>query len=70
MVNLVSVMNVDVVVLAGGLALAGARILDPVRRTLMERGATGVKESVRIVKAELGDDAGIMGAVRLLMEKT
>lgn len=69
-VNLVSVMNVDVVVLAGGLALAGARILDPARRTLMERGATGVKESVRIVKAELGDDAGIMGAVRLLREKT
>ncbi len=65
LVNLVSVLNVNRIALAGGLALAGDRILEPARRTYLERGATGVKEHVSIVLATLGDDAGILGAARL-----
>jgi len=64
LVNLVSVLNVDCVALAGGLALAGDRILEPARRTYLERGTVGVKEHVSILLATLGDDAGILGAAR------
>ncbi len=69
LVSLVNALNVNVVALAGGLALAGERILAPARRTFTERGQIGIKESVKIVPAELGDDAGILGAARLLREK-
>jgi glucokinase len=65
LVNLVSVLNINCIALAGGLALAEDRILEPTRRTYMARGTVGVKEQVSIVLATLGDDAGILGAARL-----
>ncbi len=65
LVSLVSVMNVEVVALSGGLSRAGERLFNPVRRIFQERGTVGVKERVRIVPAALGDDAGILGAARL-----
>jgi glucokinase len=66
--SIVSALNVEVIALAGGLARAGERIYEPARRTYAERGTLGVKEHVRIVAAELGDDAGILGAARLARE--
>lgn len=64
LVSLVNVLNVDRVALTGGLAQAGDWIFDPVMRTFWDRGTVGVKEHVQIVSAELGDDAGILGAAR------
>ena len=63
-----SALNVEVIALAGGLGGAGERIFAPARRTYAERGTVGVKEHVRIVAGELGDDAGILGAARLARE--
>lgn len=68
LVSLVNVLNVEVIALAGGLARAGEWILEPTRKTFLERGTVGVKEFVRIVPASLRDDAGILGAARLAME--
>ena len=65
LVSMVSLLNVEVVALCGGLAQAGERLFDPARRTFRDRGTVGVKEYVRIVPGELGDDAGILGAARL-----
>ncbi len=65
LVSLVSVTNVEVVALCGGLARAGEQLFEPVRRTFHERGTVGVKERVKIVAGMLGDDAGILGAARL-----
>ena len=64
LVSLVNVLNVDRVALTGGLAQAGDWIFEPMMRTFGDRGTVGVKEQVRIVSAELGDDAGILGAAR------
>ena len=69
LVSLVNVLNVEVIALAGGLAGAGERIFEPARKTFQERGTVGVKESVRIVPAALGADAGILGAARLAVER-
>ena len=65
-VTLVNVTNVEMVALAGGLAAAGDRIFEPTRRTFMDRGTIGVREHLRIVPAALGDDAGLLGAARLV----
>jgi glucokinase len=59
------VLNVEVVALCGGLAQAGDRLFEPVRRTYADLGTVGVKEHVQIVPGLLGDDAGILGAARL-----
>jgi glucokinase len=63
--SLASAMNVEVIALCGGLARAGDRLFEPVRRVYADRGTVGVKEYVRIVPGLLGDDAGILGAARL-----
>jgi len=68
LVSLVAVTNVEMVALGGGLSQAGKWIFEPTRETFLERGAVGVKEHVRIVPTELGDDAGILGAARLARE--
>jgi glucokinase len=68
LVSLVNVLNVDRIALAGGLAQAGDRIFEPAIRTFMDRGTVGVKEHVEIVAAELGDDAGLLGAARYVRE--
>ncbi len=64
LVSLVNVLNVDRVALTGGLAQAGDWIFEPAMRIFWDRGTVGVKEHVQIVSAELGDDAGILGAAR------
>ena len=68
LVSLVNVLNVDRIALAGGLAQAGDRIFEPAIQTFMDRGTVGVKEHVQIVAAELGDDAGILGAARYVRD--
>ena len=66
-VSIVNLLNVQTIALAGGLAMAGDRILEPARRTFQDRGTVGVKEYVEIIPAALGDDAGILGAARMAM---
>lgn len=50
------------VVIAGGVAAAGDLLLDPIRRTLRERVFLMPADRVEITLAELGPDAGIVGA--------
>lgn len=66
LVTLVNVTNVEMIALAGGLAEARDLIFEPTRRTFMDRGTVGVREHVKIVPAALGDDAGLLGAARLV----
>ena len=50
------------VVIGGGVAAAGDLLLDPIRRTVRERVFLMPADRVEIVLAELGTDAGIVGA--------
>jgi glucokinase len=50
------------VVLGGGVAEAGDLLLDPIRRTVRERVFLMPADQVEIVKAQLGGDAGLIGA--------
>ena len=53
-------------VLGGGLAQAGPRLFDPLRTALRER-LTFHREP-RLVAADLGDEAGCLGAALLALD--
>jgi predicted NBD/HSP70 family sugar kinase len=50
------------VVIAGGIAAAGDLLLDPARRTVRERVSMMPIDQVEIVLAQLGANAGVVGA--------
>ena len=61
-VNVIHVVNPDLVVFSGGMIAAGQPFLDKIR-TYVRRNALPVPgEKTRIVYAELGNDAGFIGA--------
>ncbi|MGB7684734.1 MAG: ROK family protein [Solirubrobacterales bacterium] len=61
----------NVIVVGGGVMAAGDLLLDPARRTLRERALRPMNE-IPVVAAELGPDAGMIGAAamaRIELEK-
>lgn len=60
--TLVNLFNPELVVIGGGFAAAGDLILDPAREIVAREGLGGAGERVRIVRAELGTAAGLIGA--------
>ena len=60
--NFVNIFNPELVVLFGGLAGAGDMLFEPVRREVKLRALKPGNETVRIVPALLGGNAGIIGA--------
>lgn len=66
--SVVWIINPDTIVIGGGVAKAGELILDPLRRSIRSRTLDIVNEKIRIVLAELGNDAGIIGNATLALE--
>jgi len=62
LVNLVNIFNPEIIVIGGGVANLGNLLLDPARMLVRERAFAVSAERVRIVTAELGNEAGIYGA--------
>jgi glucokinase len=60
--NLINIMNPEVFVVGGGIAQAGDVLFGPLRRTVAARAVALQAKTARIVPAELGDNAGVMGA--------
>jgi glucokinase len=60
--SLVNIFNPELVVIGGGFAAAGDFILDPAREVVAREGLAGAGGRVRIVRAELGTSAGLIGA--------
>jgi glucokinase len=60
--NLVNVFNPDLVVLGGGLILAGNDLLQPVRAEVRRSAFERPAKTARIVLSRLGGDAGVIGA--------
>jgi glucokinase len=63
--NLVNIFNPEVVVIGGGIAAAGEALLAPARQEY-ERRVLKATAGARIVAAELGNDAGVLGAAALV----
>ncbi|MBU0638746.1 MAG: ROK family protein [Planctomycetes bacterium] len=64
-VNMQHVLNPELVVLAGGLAKAGERLLTPVRAHFEEQRWKIAPDTPEIVLATCGTDAGMIGAAAL-----
>jgi glucokinase len=60
--SLVNIFNPEVVVIGGGFADAGDLLLAPARETLAREGLRPARDLVRIEWAELGPEAGMVGA--------
>ncbi len=64
--NVISVLNPDMVVLGGGLMQAADLLLEPLRREAAEWAQPVAMKKTRIELSHLGEDAGLLGAVRLV----
>ncbi len=60
--DLVNIFNPELVVVGGGFAGAGDLLLATARKVVAERALLPAREVVEIVEAELGPDAGLIGA--------
>jgi glucokinase len=60
--SLVNIFNPEVIVLGGGFARAGDLLFEPARCVVAERALVPARDSVRIVPAVLGVEAGLVGA--------
>ena len=62
MANLVNIFNPEMIIIGGGVANMGDLLLDPVRQVVQEKAFSLPAQAVRIVPAQLGNDAGLLGA--------
>ena len=60
--GLVNTFNPEKIVIGGGVSNAGSFLLNPIRRAIRERALETPAKRVTIVRAALGNDAGIIGA--------
>jgi glucokinase len=60
--SLVNIFNPELVVIGGGFAVAGDFVLDPAREVMAREVLAPEADRVRIVRAELGAEAGLIGA--------
>jgi glucokinase len=66
--NVVWLLNPHRIVIGGGVAKAGERLIGKIRNTIRERTEKTFWESLEIVPATLGNDAGMIGAGALALE--
>jgi glucokinase len=66
--SLVNIFNPEVIVLGGGFGEAGELLFAPARELVAREALSPAREIVRIVPAELGADAGLIGAGLIAFE--
>jgi glucokinase len=67
--GLVNVLNPEVIVFGGGAAAGWDLFIEHLRAEIAKRAFPHPAERVRLVRSELGDDAGILGAAFLASEE-
>jgi len=60
--NLVNLLDPEIVIVGGGLAQAGPTLFGPLTRTARDYVCDLLRDRVHIVPAQLGDEAGLIGA--------
>ena len=67
--NVVNLVNPRMVVLGGPIAQIGEPFLAPLRREVRRRALWDALAGLEIVPSALGDDAGVIGAAALFLER-
>ncbi len=68
LLNITHILQPEIIVLGGGIAAQGEKILTPIRKMMTKHIYSGILET-KIVSAELGNDAGIVGAAMLYAQQ-
>ena len=69
MLNLVNIFNPEMIIIGGGVAELGDLLLEPARRVVQERAFPVSTQAVRIVTAELADEAAVRGVALFALER-
>lgn len=62
LVSIINVFNPEKIIIGGGMSAAGDRILVPAQKYITAHALDQPRQAVQIVQAELGDQAGMVGA--------
>ena len=62
--NVANLLNPEMIVLSGGITNLGEYLFGPLREEVKKRALPKAVEGLKIVRAELGDNAGVIGAAR------
>ena len=62
MVNLVNIFNPEMIVVGGGVSNLGEMLLSPARELVKQRAFPISAGAVQIIRAQLGEDSGVIGA--------
>ncbi|MBU0547436.1 MAG: ROK family protein [Candidatus Omnitrophica bacterium] len=65
----VNLLNLEAIVIGGGVSYAGKVLFKSVKRTILTRAMSVQAKRVNILKASLGNDAGLIGAGYLVRER-
>jgi glucokinase len=68
--NIINIFNPQVVVICGGVTLAGERLFSPLRSEVRRRAFKPAVDVCRIVPGELTGTAGVYGAAAVFMRHT
>lgn len=68
LVGVVNFLSPDCIVIGGGVANAGKVLFDTIKKVIAERAMPVQAKHVKILKAKLGEDAGLIGAAVLVKE--
>ncbi len=66
LVNIIHIYNPDKIILGGGVMQMGPMLMEPALRIVQERAMKAPRDSVRIELAQLGINAGLIGAGALI----
>jgi len=65
----VNLLNLDAIIIGGGVSDAGAVLFGTIKQTILLRAMSVQAKRVKVFKARLGNDAGIIGAGYLVKER-
>lgn len=68
LVNFVNIFNPEMIIVGGGMGKMGEMLLKPARKVVADRAFRLPAGAVRIVSSELGDNAGVFGAVAFVTD--
>lgn len=69
-VSIVNIFNPELVIVGGAVGKAGELLLSPARRVLADHALYPQREQVRVVTAELGERAAVIGAAVFALDMT
>ena len=67
--RLFNIFNPEMIINGGGIAKMGDLLLNPAKQVVRERAFRLSAQAVQIVPAQLGDDAGVLGAAVLAFQQ-